>query len=136
VDSTLISGGGEKTQRVTPTFDPEMHYALNQLKLACLYMDFKDDTWYSAKLILSKNEIEALAYVTLIMAQFNFNDVQLHNKHREIDVDPESESFKKYVNDPLFKKRVEFQQISKSGIFLKKRMIGDIALRKFKKTTC
>lgn len=133
IDSTLIDGGGEKSQKTTPSYDPEMNHALNQLKLACLYMDYKDDKWYSAKLVLSKNELEALAYVTLKMAQFNFNDVQLHNKHRDIDVNPELESYKSYVSDPLFARRVEFQKISRSSEFKKKRMIGDSALRKFKK---
>ena len=134
VDSTLISGGGEKTQRITSTYDPEAHYALNQLKQDCLYMDFKDGKWYSAKLILSKNELEALAYTTLKMAQFNFNDVQLHNRHREIEVDPDSESYKNYVNDPLFKKRIEFQKLTRSNSFLKQRLIADNALKKFKRT--
>ena len=133
IDSTLISRGGSKTKRVKISFDFEMHDALNQLKQACFYMNFKDGKWYSAKLFLTTRELEALAYVQLNMIGFNFNQYQLHNKHREIDVDPSSESYQNYVNDPLFKERVEFQKISKSRTFNTKIILAQSVLKKFRR---
>ena len=133
IDSTLISAGGSKTKRVKPSFDFEMHDALNQLKQACFYMDFKDGKWYSAKLFLTIRELESLAYVQLNMAEFNFNQYQLHNKHREINIDPNSESYQNYVSDSLFKKHVEFQKISKSKTFNIKSILAQSALQKFKR---
>ena len=133
VDSTLVSAGGTKTKRVKPSFDFEIHDALNQLKQACFYMDFRDGKWYSAKLFLTTRELEALAYVTLNMVEFNFNLYQLHNKHREIGVDEKSESYQNYVGDPLFSKHIEFQKIAKSNSFNKKRILAQSALQKFKR---
>jgi len=133
VDSTLIAKGGEKTVKVKSSFDPEMVSALNNLKQACLYLDFKDKKWHSAKIILSQKEIEAIAYVTLLQVDFNLTEILLHNKHRDIEVDEESTSYKEYINDPLFEKRVGFQKISKSGIFQRKAIIAKSALKKFNK---
>lgn len=133
VDKTLMDAGGQKMSRVDSTYDPEMVYAINEVKMSCLYLDFKNNNWVSAKTILSQKELKAIAYVNLKMAEYNLTEVLLHNKHREISVDDTSASYQNYINDPLFKKRVEFQKLSQSNKFQIQHIIARSAISKFKK---
>jgi len=133
VERSTVDAGGNKSEKIEDVeYDIDSIKALNDLKQACMYIDYKDGKWYSAKLILSKNELKSLAYVILNHAKYVLNMTLLHFEIPEVETDPTSKSYQEYVQHPRHKKHVEFNENAKKNSYQKKALLAKSALNKFK----
>jgi len=92
---------------------------LDKIKQDCFYLDWKNSKWSSARIKLSKNQLQAMAHVSLEITKWFLNQAILYSRHPEIELDENSESFKKYLNDPLLKKDKDFKKKFQSNKFRK-----------------
>mgnify|MGYP000040500184 CR=1 FL=1 len=83
---------------------------LDKIKQACFYLDWDGKNWVSAKLNLTKRELESLTFYSLNSAKWYLNQTILYTKYTTISTDPKSESYQKFTSDPLHKKDLEFKK--------------------------
>lgn len=83
---------------------------LDKIKQDCFYLDWDGKNWVSAKLNLTKRELDSLSFYSLNSTKWYLNQTILYTKYTTISTDPESESFQKFTNDPLHKKDLEFKK--------------------------
>ena len=132
VDRTFADAGGSKREKTEGTeYDFDLIKAFNSLKQACMYLDYKDGKWFSAKTELSKRELEALAYVILNTAKYFLNMTVLHFEVPEVEVDPTSKSYQDYVQNPRHLQHVQFNEMAKTKKYQIKSLLAKSALRKF-----
>jgi len=101
------------------TDDPAIMGKLDDVKQDCFYLDWVNQKWSSISTKISKNQIEAMAHVNLEITKWFLNQTVLLNKHPTIELDPNSDSFKKYANDPLLQKDQIFKKYFFSNKFKK-----------------
>ena len=104
--------------------------AFSKIKNACFYLDWKDNDWQIFTKV-SKLERKALAELLLWMAEFQYCVTVLDKKNPTIIDDVNSESFQRYVNDPLFKKQQELQAAINTPKFMKIRSVATSILDQY-----
>ena len=92
---------------------------LDKVKQDCFYLDWKNSKWSSASIKLSKNQMEAMAHISLEITKWFLNQTILYSRHPEIELNENSESFQKYLNDPLLKKDQEYKKKFTTNKFVK-----------------
>ena len=88
----------------------KMMAKFDKIKQGCFYLDWDGKKWTSVKISLSKRELEAITYFALSIVKWYLNQSILLSNHKKISTDPESASYKNYINDPLHKKDLEFRR--------------------------
>jgi len=104
---------------------------LDKIKQDCFYLDWQDSKWVSARIKLSPKQLEALSWVSLEITKWFLNQIMLYSKHPEIELDENSESYKKYASDPLLKKDQEFKKLFGKSKFLTKITIATKTLENY-----
>jgi len=72
-----------------------------------------------------------MAHVSIEITKWFLNQTVFLTNHPTIELDPNSDSFKKYANDPLLKKDQEFKKYFKSNKFSKMLLLATQTLEKY-----
>jgi len=104
---------------------------LDILKQDSFYLNWKDSKWFSINLKLTKKQLQAMALVNLEITKWFLNQTIWLSRHPEIELNENSESFKKYRDDPLRKKDQEYKKKMLSPKFKKAATIATKTLESY-----
>jgi len=104
---------------------------LDTLKQDSFYLNWKNSAWFSINLKLSKKQLQSMAFVNLEITKWFLNQTIWLSKHPEIELNENSESFKKYRDDPLRKKDQEFKKKFLTPKFKKAAIIATKTLESY-----
>ena len=104
---------------------------LDKVKQDCFYLDWENSRWFSASIKLSKRQLQAMAHVSLEITKWFLNQTILYSRHPEIELDENSDSYKKYLSDPFLKKDQEFKKNFFSNKLKKDVLLATQTLEKY-----
>jgi len=90
---------------------------LKKIKESCFYFERNQNQWISFHSLHNKKSQKKFAYLMKQTSWLYFKSVLLYFRHRKISTDKNSQSYKRFVSDPLFQETKKINKEFKSRKF-------------------